>query len=50
MSKILILNGSPHQHGCTAAALDEMVKVFVKEGIETEIVQVGIKDIRLEKC
>lgn len=46
MSKILILNGSPHPHGCTAAALDEMVKVFEKEGIETEIVQVGIKDIR----
>ena len=28
MNKVLILNGSPHQHGCTATALDEMIKVF----------------------
>lgn len=46
MSKVLILNGSAHQHGCTAAALDEMIKVFEKEGIETELIQVGTKDIR----
>ncbi len=46
MSKVLLLNGSPHQHGCTATALEEMVRVFKAEGIETEIIQVGIKDIR----
>ena len=46
MSKVLILNGSPHQHGCTATALDEMIKVFEEEGIETELIQVGTKDIR----
>ena len=46
MSKVLLLNGSPHQHGCTATALEEMVRVFESEGIETEIIQVGIKDIR----
>ena len=46
MSKVLLLNGSPHQHGCTATALEEMVRVFEAEGIETEIIQVGIKDIR----
>lgn len=46
MSKVLILNGSPHQNGCTATALDEVVKVFDVEGIETELIQVGSKDIR----
>lgn len=46
MAKVLLINGSPHEHGCTAAALDEMVSVFMEEGIETEIVQVGKKEIR----
>ena len=46
MSKIILLNGSAHQHGCTATALDEMIRVFEQEGIETELVQVGAKDIR----
>ena len=46
MSKVLLLNGSPHVHGCTAAALEEMIKVFEEEDVETELIQVGIKDIR----
>lgn len=46
MAKVLLLNGSPHLHGCTATALDEMVSIFEKEGIETEIIHVGNKDIR----
>ena len=46
MSKVLLLNGSPHQHGCTATALEEMIKVFTAEGIETELVQVGVKEVR----
>ena len=54
MNKVLILNGSAHQHGCTAAALDEMIKVFEEEGIETELIQVGHRDIRgcisCDKC
>lgn len=44
--KVLLLNGSPHAHGNTAIALDEMVKTFRNEGIDTEIVHVGNKDIR----
>ena len=44
--KVLLLNGSPHIHGCTATALDEMIKVFTEEGIETELIQVGNKSIR----
>ncbi len=44
--KVLILNGSPHVNGCTATALNEMISVFEKEGIETELIQVGNKAVR----
>ena len=41
-----MINGSPHAKGNTYTALAEMEKVFSQEGIETEIVHVGNKDIR----
>ena len=44
--KVLLLNGSPHGHGCTATALEEMISVFHAEGIETNLIQVGNKAIR----
>ena len=44
--KVLILNGSPHANGNTAIAINELVNVFAQESIETEIVQLGNKDIR----
>ena len=44
MSKVLLLNGSAHQHGCTATALDEMIIVFEAEGVETEKQMKFIKD------
>ncbi len=43
---VLLLNGSPNANGCTATALNEMAAVFREEGIETELIQVGNKDIR----
>lgn len=46
MSKVILLNGSPHASGCTATALCEMMKVFQEEGIESELIQVGTKSIR----
>ena len=46
MAKVLLLNGSPHVHGCTAAALEEMIRVFTEENIETELIQVGKQAIR----
>ena len=46
MAKVLLLNGSPHPKGCTATALEEMIRVFEEEGVETELIQVGVKDIR----
>lgn len=44
--KVLMINGSPRTDGNTSVALGEMEKVFVKNGIETEIIQVGNKEIR----
>lgn len=44
--KVLMINGSPHAEGNTYTALQEMEKVFAKEGIETEIVQVGNQVVR----
>ena len=44
--KVLMINGSPHAKGNTSIALHEMEQVFATEGIETEIVHVGNKDIR----
>ncbi len=44
--KVLILNGSPRKDGNTAVAVNELVKVFNDEGIETEVCQVGNKSIR----
>ena len=46
MSKVLLINGSPKKNGCTATALEEMIKVFNEEGIETELIQVGNKNIK----
>ena len=44
--KVLLINGSPHAKGNTYLALNEMIKVFGAEGVETELIQVGNKDIR----
>lgn len=44
--KVLMINGSPRVGGNTAIALQEMEKIFQAEGIETETVQIGNKDIR----
>jgi len=44
--KVLIINGSPRKDGNTSIALAEMVKIFTAEDIETEVCQIGNKDIR----
>ena len=43
---VLMINGSPHPKGCVATALDVIAKELEAEGIESEIVTVGNKDIR----
>ncbi len=44
--KVLLINGSPHANGNTYIALHEMETVFAGEGIETEMISVGSRDIR----
>ena len=46
MAKVILINGSPRADQCTATALEEMKKVFAEEGVETELIHVGNKDIR----
>ena len=44
--KVLIINGSPNKNGCTSASLSELSKTLKKQGIDTETIFVGNKDIR----
>lgn len=44
--KVLIINGSPREGGNTAIALEEMKKVFEKNGIEAEEIQIGKEPVR----
>jgi len=43
--KVLLVNGSPHAQGCTYTALREVATALEKQGIETELFQVGTKPI-----
>ena len=45
MSKVLLINGSPNEHGCTYTALSEMASTFEKEGVESEIYWIGKGDV-----
>ncbi len=38
---VLLINGSPHAHGCTDAALQEIAKALNADGIETTIYHIG---------
>ena len=44
--KVLLINGSPHAEGNTYTALNEMIKIFEAEGIETELMHVGNQAVR----
>lgn len=46
MAKVLLINGSPRKDGCCGVALNEIINVFNKENIESELIHVGNKDIR----
>lgn len=43
--KVLLINGSPHREGNTAIALREVQKTLETDGIETELIHIGHKDI-----
>ncbi len=44
--KVLLINGSPNAKGCTYTALSEVEKSLNNEGIETQIIHIGNKEIR----
>jgi multimeric flavodoxin WrbA len=44
--KVLLLNGSPREKGCTYTALAEVAKAINSEGIETTIFHIGRKAIQ----
>ena len=39
--KVILINGSPHKNGCTYTALCEVAGELNKNGVETEIFQLG---------
>ena len=44
--KVLMVNGSPRQNGNTARALKEIADTLVQEGVESEVVWIGVKPVR----
>ena len=44
--KVLLVNGSPKANGNTSIALNEMIKVFEAEGVETKLIHIGNKVVR----
>lgn len=44
--KVLLINGSPRAEGCTYTALSEIAEQLAKEGIDSEIVQLGAKPVQ----
>lgn len=54
MMNVLMLNGSPHERGCTNRALLEVSRALNEEGIETEILHVGSQSVHgciaCQKC
>lgn len=43
--KVLLVNGSPHEHGCTYAALAEVAETLREEGVEADFFWIGNKPI-----
>lgn len=46
MMRVLLLNGSPHEKGCTYTALREVADTLEKHGIETQIHWIGVKPVQ----
>lgn len=45
MSKVLLINGSPHEHGCTYTALREVADTLEKNGVGADILYLGTKPV-----
>ncbi len=46
MSKILLINGSPNEKGCTYTALAEIAATLHEQGVETEMIWLGKKPVQ----
>ena len=46
MKKVLLINGSPNEHGCTDVALQEVADTLEKNGVESEILWLGKKPMQ----
>lgn len=46
MSKILMINGSPNEHGCTWTALQAVANELNRHNIQTELVYLGKKAVQ----
>ena len=44
--KVLLVNGSPHEKGCVYTALSEISGQLEKNGVESEIFQIGTEPVR----
>lgn len=43
--KVLLINGSPNEVGCTFTALNEVAETLHKNDVETELIQIGKKPV-----
>jgi multimeric flavodoxin WrbA len=43
--KVILVNGSPHQKGCTFTALNEIQNMLTQQEIDTEIFHIGTKPV-----
>ncbi|MCI8388692.1 MAG: flavodoxin family protein [Clostridiales bacterium] len=44
--KVLLVNGSPHEKGCTYTALSEVAEQLKKNGVDSEIFWLGVDPLR----
>lgn len=45
MARILLINGSPRSDGCTYTALHEVADTLEKNGIKTELIEIGSRPV-----
>lgn len=43
--KVMLVNGSPHRHGCTDRALQEVARTLEEDGVKAEIFWIGAKPV-----
>ncbi|NCB51384.1 MAG: flavodoxin family protein [Clostridia bacterium] len=44
--KVLMINGSPNEKGCTFTALSEIAEVLRENGVDSEIIHIGREPVR----